>query len=692
MRIGAIMNPRAWLATSLSRKLTMSFLVVALIPVLLVGWVAYQRSKTELTERLGAALVIQARATIQQIDANLFERHGDVQAFAYPRFIRGLKEDMIEAANFYVERYGVYDLMLLVDPEGNVVATNTIDHEGKPLDTQKLVGRSVRNEKWFEAIKSGEIGAGETYYEDLAEDPWVAEVYGNRGLTLNFSAPILDEEGKLIGAWSNRADFGRIVSAITAQVRGDLASRGYKTGETQVLRKDGMLLDDADAKAVLSFNLAEVGLAAAKAGREGAEGFTQEIHKRRHVEQVNAYAGSKGVPGFDGLGWSVLVRVDTSEALAPAIALRNLIAGIILVMIGVIVVVGLLFARGLTRPVIATMQVLERVARGDLTQRVDVRSQDEIGRMGEALNRAVDTMRQTVQGISDNSMALAGSSEEMSRVSEEMTKHASETSEQASVASAAAEQVSRSLQTVAAGSEEMSASIREIAGNAAEAARVAGDAVRAAEKTSAIMSKLDSSSAEIGEVIKVITSIAEQTNLLALNATIEAARAGEAGKGFAVVANEVKELAKETAQATDGIHRKVESIQSDARSSVEAIGEITGVIGRVSDIASMIASAVEEQSATTSEMGRNVTEAAQGSAQIAESITSVAMAAGHTTQGSSDVHIAAAELAHMAAELRNLVSHFRSDEAEKIGRGVSPERAGRETGIPVGRAAVEAMA
>jgi methyl-accepting chemotaxis protein len=687
-----IANPGAWLTSRLSRKLTASFLGVALIPVAVVGWVAYERSKDELTERLGAALVIQARGTMQQIDANLFERHGDVQAFAYPRYIRGLKEDMVDAANFYTRRYGVYDLMVLVDPEGKVVATNTVDHEGNPIPSEKLVGRSVAGEKWFKAIQSGEIGADETYYEDLAEDPWVAELYGNRGLTLNFSAPILDEEGKLIGAWSNRADFGRIVSAITAQVRNDLANRGYKTGETQVLRKDGMLLDDADQKAVLSFNLAEAGLEAAKSGRDGAEGFTQEVHKRRHVEQVNAFAGSRGMPGFDGLGWSVLVRVDTGEALAPAIALRNTIAGIVLAMVGAIVLVGMLFARGLTRPVAATMGVLERVATGDLTQRVDVRSRDEIGRMGEALNRAVDNMRETVRGISDNALTLAGSSEEMTRVSSEMTNHASETSHQASVASAAAEQVSRSIQTLASGSEEMSASIREIAGNAAEAARVAGDAVKAAEKTRAIMSQLDASSAEIGEVIKVITSIAEQTNLLALNATIEAARAGEAGKGFAVVANEVKELAKETAQATDGIHRKVESIQSDARGSIAAIGEITGVICQVSDIASMIASAVEEQSATTSEMGRNVTEAAQGSSQIAESITGVADAAGHTTQGCGDVHNAAAELARMAAELRQLVSRFRSEDDGDRSRGAAPARASREADIAVAPRIAGAMA
>ncbi len=178
--------------------------------------------------------------------------------------------------------------------------------------------------------------------------------------------------------------------------------------------------------------------------------------------------------------------------------------------------------------------------------------------------------------------------------------------------SAAAEQVSKSVQTVAASAEEMTASIKEIARNAHEAARVATSAVRVAEVTSGTISKLGDSSIEIGKVIKVITSIAEQTNLLALNATIEAARAGEAGKGFAVVANEVKELAKETAKATEDISRKIDAIQGDTTEAVKAIKEIRGIIGQVNDISTTIASAVEEQTATTNEIGRNVAQAAAG--------------------------------------------------------------------------------
>jgi methyl-accepting chemotaxis protein len=188
---------------------------------------------------------------------------------------------------------------------------------------------------------------------------------------------------------------------------------------------------------------------------------------------------------------------------------------------------------------------------------------------------------------------------------------------------------------------------------------VATHAVRVADTTNATVAKLGESSAEIGKVIKVITSIAQQTNLLALNATIEAARAGEAGKGFAVVANEVKELAKATAKATEDIGQKIEAIQADTKGAVAAIREISGIINQINDIQCTIASAVEEQTATTNEIGRNVSEAAKGSAEIARNITGVAQAAHGTTAGATDTQHAAAELGRMAAELRSLVERFR---------------------------------
>jgi methyl-accepting chemotaxis protein len=268
-------------------------------------------------------------------------------------------------------------------------------------------------------------------------------------------------------------------------------------------------------------------------------------------------------------------------------------------------------------------------------------------------------IQQVLKQVNDSAMVLASSSQELTAVSQQMAGNAEETAVQANVAAAAAEQVSRNVETVSTGAEEMGASIKEIAKSANEAARVATSAVRVAVKTNATVEKLGESSAEIGNVIKVITSIAQQTNLLALNATIEAARAGEAGKGFAVVANEVKELAKQTAKATEDISRKIEAIQGDTKGAVEAIGQISSIINQINDIQNTIASAVEEQTATTGEISRNVNEAAKGSNEIAQNITGVAQAARSTTEGATNTKSSADSLSRLAVDLQKLVSQFK---------------------------------
>jgi len=306
--------------------------------------------------------------------------------------------------------------------------------------------------------------------------------------------------------------------------------------------------------------------------------------------------------------------------------------------------------------------VIEAVQSGQLGARGDAtRFEGVYGELIAGTNALLDTLVEPLQFVARNADALTASSEQLTAVSQQLGGNAAETSAQTQVVSAAAEQVSRSNQSVATSTEEMSASIKEIAKSAGASAHVAGQAVKLAETANATVGKLGASAIDIGKVIKVITTIAQQTNLLALNATIEAARAGEAGKGFAVVANEVKELAKETAKATEDIGRSIESIQTDTQDAVAAIGHIGTIIAQINDISTTIASAVEQQSATTNEMGRNVAESAQGSGEIARNITSVAVAAENTASGAGQTMTAATALAQMASELKQLISKFSFD-------------------------------
>ncbi|MDE5104838.1 MAG: methyl-accepting chemotaxis protein, partial [Trichodesmium sp. St19_bin2] len=363
-------------------------------------------------------------------------------------------------------------------------------------------------------------------------------------------------------------------------------------------------------------------------------------------------------------------------------------------------------AANLTLQVRNIAEVATAVAQGDLTQKITVDAQGEILELKTTLNQMVDQLNgfssevsrvakevgtegilggqakvegvagtwkeltDNVNGMAANlteqvkkiakvAIAVAKSSEEMMAESQTMSQASQETSTQAESVSSNAAQVSANVQSVATGVEEMTTSIQEIAKNATNAAQVATTAVKTAETTNETIGKLGVSSAEIGNVIKVITSIAQQTNLLALNATIEAARAGEAGKGFAVVANEVKELAKQTASATEDISQKIEAIQGDTRGAVEAIGQITTIISQINEIQSTIASAVEEQTATTNEIARNVNQAAERSSGIALNITSVAKTAQSTNNGAAKTQKSATELSKTAGDLHELVNQFK---------------------------------
>jgi methyl-accepting chemotaxis protein len=377
---------------SLKWKLTAALVVLGLLPMAAVIYLADANAREEHLDRSGRLLELRAASTIDTIDRNFFERYGDAQAFAFNPMAQGKPEEVTAAANYYTTTYGLYDLIIVADADGKVIAANTVTADGKPLDTSGLIGRSVKTEEWFQACRNGLVPAGESYAQDVSEDKWVAEVYRTRGLAVNFSAPIRDKSGKIVRVWSNRASWARTVEHIMKEVRE--SSQGM---ETQLVSKSGVLVDDYDPKAVLSFNLREAGLKAAELAGEGKTGYVVEEHKRRKVEQINGYSASRGFLNYKGFGWGALVRQDTADVMAATVATRTKLLTLAGISAAVLLVAALWLGVTITRPIRKMMVALGEVANGDLTQHAEAKGRDEIGQMADAFNATVTGIRTALQ-------------------------------------------------------------------------------------------------------------------------------------------------------------------------------------------------------------------------------------------------------------------------------------------------------
>jgi len=653
-------------ALSLRTKLVALVLVLAVLPVAVLGGVAYRKSSGDWRAAAGGLLQSEARSTIDKIDRNLFERYGDVQAFAVNPDARGDAATVQAAADFYSSAYGVYDLLLVAEADGTVLATNTSTGDDVPVAAGPLVGTSVADQPWFRSAL--ELQPGETAYADVSVEPLVAQATGREVLSLPFSAPVYDDAGRVVRVWVNFASWERVVTQILDEQVAGLHGRGFDTVQGQVLRSDGVVLAGPGADGTDGLDLVAAGLPAAEELARGRSGSSVAADPTGSgAQQVGGYAASAGALGFDGYGWGVLVRQDAEEATAPA---QSLLLAILLVAALAALVVGVVAVRaagGITGPLRRAAAVLQEVARGDLRSRLAVTSGDEVGQLSTALNTSLDDLTRVLAATRSGAGEVATASTGMLALVDRVAHDAATGTASAQEVSSVADRVSENVGSVASGGEQMGAAIREIATSSSDAARVAAEAVQLAGTAGAAIDRLSQSSTEIEDVVRLITSIAEQTNLLALNATIEAARAGAAGRGFAVVASEVKDLAQETGRATEDIAQRIRSLQSDSSAAVEVVDAISEVIGRVNDHQMSIASAVEQQTATTAEMNRGVVEASDGTSSIARSAADVARASESTSGTAQELRTSADDLAGTAEELTQLVARFQLAEGARVG-------------------------
>ena len=356
-----------------------------------------------------------------------------------------------------------------------------------------------------------------------------------------------------------------------------------------------------------------------------------------------------------------LVDKAVEHTNAKSTSVKTIVATTLVVAVVLLGAIGWALVRTVRRALYGLRDRMTDIAagEGDLTARLAEDASDETGEVARAVNQFIARVQDVIRQMAGAADTLDGSVQTLSAMTAQMSANADETSSQAVTVTHAADDVSRNVSTLSAGSEQMSASIREISINASEAAQVATTAVGIAATARDTVADLSNATAEIGDVVKLITTIAEQTNLLALNATIEAARAGESGKGFAVVASEVKDLAQETAKATDDITQRVTAIQSGTNAAVQAISTISDIVGKISDFSTTIASAVEEQTATTSEMTRSVTDAASSATQIAANITNVSSGAASTSEAANEASRTTQTVATVVGDLKTTVGQFR---------------------------------
>ncbi|MBI2256229.1 MAG: methyl-accepting chemotaxis protein [Proteobacteria bacterium] len=569
----------------------------------------------------------------------------------------------------YAEARGYYDIFL-VSPAGDVVYSYTKEPD---------YATSLANGKWKESglATIWHKLNDPAYTDDVAFVDFESYAPSN-GVAASFIGTRIMRGTQNIGSLIFQMPIARINTVMQRAEGMGESGETYIVGVDEKMRSDSRFLKSGETSILKQ----EVKTPTVEAALKGESGVSL-IQDYRGIDVVSAHKPLS----FEGVTWAIIGEIDADEIFAPVTTTRDIILGVGFAALIFAGLVGFFGARSITRPLAALTHIMRVMAGGEYDVTIPATSRkDELGEMAQAteqfrekliegrdlaIQQAKEQERQIERGrrmeaaVTKFDQAIgvvvegvSAAATELQSTAQAMSATAEETANQSQVVAAAAEEMTQNVQTVASATEELSASISEIGNQVVESNRIVGNAVAQADTTNERMRTLAEAAEKIGDVVTLINAIASQTNLLALNATIEAARAGEAGKGFAVVASEVKNLAMQTAKATDEIGGQVRAIQDSSQGSATALQGITRVISQVNEITTAISSAVEQQRAATQEISRNVQQAAAGTGEVSSNIGGVTEASQQTSHASHQVLTAAAELARNGAVLRQEVETF----------------------------------
>lgn len=694
-------------------KLVVLLVLFGALPAFLTLLIFMSRLE-KLEHPYGEALLTTSRNYSLMLDANLTERYGDVQTFANSGAALDAKNwknpdpktnPLVAGMDAFVHNYGIYNLMLFVDRDGNLLAANTKTPDGKDLGTSGLYDLNFKDEPWFKDALAGNFLKGRngltgTVITKPYQDKHLAKYYKNDGFALAFATQVKSLEGEVLGVWVNIADF-HFVEHLLLDAYEIFADRGEFDIELMLLDSEGTVLMQfdpsqtrkleyvRDMNVINKVNSVQLGnQASILAVKDGKQGFMRAISVRKKIEQFVGYSRSNGLNDFPGLGWSLLVREPTKLSLIELTGVRDFMLIGIALSVALATLLSLFIGKIAAAPLVKTTQSMQELAAGNLDVEIAyTKNGDEFGDVARAVQvfrdnareveelkraqeenakKAAEDKRALMENLAAHFEAnvggivqsLASSALDLQDHAKSLSEMSDQTSRQASTVAAATEEASASVQTVASAAEELSASIGEINHQVEESSNVAKGAVLEVQKTNETVSTLAEAATQIGDVVRLIQDIAEQTNLLALNATIEAARAGEAGKGFAVVASEVKNLANQTSRATEEIGQKIVTVQNVSAQAATAIRSIGTTIERINSISHMIADAMQQQTAATREISNNVQQASAGTAEVSSSIVSVTHAAAQSMNASSSVLNASQELSRKADSMKGQIQEF----------------------------------